>query len=1034
MFFLLAVAGISLTANAVTWWNGRRTAEVQEQIDQLELELAQIRNADAKARRKLVESYLDHLRVLLQQELTTRDGIATELTACQAKAHAILKQHFGSREKDSFLQIVLELELALSRIDGERAYLAIFQDSLSGVESGGTSEIPSPIAMQLPNDFPREGCLVHFEGEFPRQLHGYRLVVDDCSSDLDGRAMLFGVDHRRRTARVSTAAAGLLESSLVDGGGSLSAKVVNRDVDGIHLMYIDAPLLLPCNNAQDYSWLTPESIVEVYPEVWTLQDVVQRGSKQSLRVRIQPRIGGSRKYWSPILLSVDELKLPLLVRAHEQLSDTTLQDAPWRVHLLDSGQVAFSLGKVTLVTTTNAEQQAFALDDILFEESNPQVSIRFHAEISAFVPGTADEQNADRTLFPSFVAAIHAELGSQKQMLLQRRTAVRLRKLSLIYQDQQEHFQATGTCGFLAGRIQTGGRVIVGTIADTKPPAWLDKALSSGSDARLRAVGRERSWEITKASWIDRTIGICQLELDVPSGATAAEIDPFGVTRLELAGEGSQQQTLSKALENAILGKFVSPRVHTTLLGLSGESIPNQNLGRESVERVLRSDAAVVAIWGPPGTGKTTLLVKWLLSLFESGKEASWPSVLITAPTHVAIDKLVTDLLAEAGSLSDETVRYGSADRVEGTSLEPVWHVQLLAGLNRVPRDDLRDSDSWRRWAALLSTREGRASAAKWLLGPRHIHVATCIGMARRDYALSNRTFDIAIIDEAGKAFGAELLLPAAVARKVVLVGDHNQLPPTITTDLLDADIGYRLSLAEVEELLRRNMFREIFEQLPSENKGMLTMQYRMHQDIGDAVGDLFYEGRLESNRKEMNWTLTSRRLVFVDFSAVKNYRHRKSRESKSIENPTERTALHALLHRLQARATGTSLNVLVICPYEAQRSAVEKELNELSFDFNIQATTVDAVQGGEADIVILLMTRSSGRVQFLLDRHRLNVALSRARDAVIMFGHMGCLAKDDQGPVAEFVRFGTEKKTLDLIKLPEQVNFEHHIGARVII
>lgn len=1033
MFLLLAIAGISLTANAVSWWNGRRTAKVQEQIDQLEAELAQIRAADARARRILIVKYVERLRELIEQELTTRDAIATELATCHAKARAILQQRFGSRERDSFLQVVLELELALSRIESERAYLALLRESLSAATSWKASDVPSPGALQLPNDFPREGGLVHFEGDAPRQLHGYRLRVDDWSGDLDGRAMLFDVDHRRHTARVSTTGAGLLEADLLDGGGAIAAKVVNRDREGIHLQYVGASLLLPCRGAQDYSSLTPESIAEVYPEVWTLKEVVERGNKQPLRVRFYPRVEGSRKYWSPILLSVEEGRLPQLVKAYEHISDASLQEAPWRVHLLDSGQVAFSLGAVTLATTTSAEQQAFILDDVLFEEPNPQVSIRFHAEIAAFVPGTDDDKEADRTLFASFVKAIHAELGSQKQMLLQRRAALRLRKLSLIYQDQQEHLQTTGTCGFLAGEVHSGGRVIIGTIAEREPPPWLDNALAAGGDARLRAVGHESSWDVSRASWVDRQLGICRIELDNPNEATHVEIDPFGLTRLELAGEGSQQQALSRALENAILGKFASAGVHGALLGLSGDSLPNQHLGRDAVERVLKSDAGVVAIWGPPGTGKTTLLVNWLLSLFEPGKETSWPRVLLTAPTHVAITKLVTDLLVQAGRLSDETVRYGSADRVRGSALEPVWHVRLLEGLNRDPGGVLRESDSWQRWAALLATREGRESAAKWLLGPRHIHVATCVGMARRDYALSNRTFDIAVIDEAGKAFGAELLLPASVARRVVLVGDHNQLPPTITTDVLDEDIGYRLSMREVEELLRRNMFREIFEQLPPENKGMLTMQYRMHHDIGDVVGGLFYDGRLESNRKECDWTLTTRRLVFVDFSKVQDYRHRKSRQSESIENPTERAALHVLLHRLQNRAKGKRLNVLVVCPYEAQRTAVEQEIADSRFDFDIQATTVDAVQGGEADLVILLMTRSGGRVQFLLDRHRLNVALSRARDAVIVLGHMGCLARDGEGPVAEFVRFGMERNTLAFIELPEKVNFISHLGPRVI-
>lgn len=1032
MFLLLAIAGISLTASAVSWWNGRRTAKVQEQIDQLEMKLAHIHAADAKARRVIIAEYVNQLRGLIDQELETRDSIATELTACHAKARSILEQRFGSREKNSFLQVVLELELALSRVNAERAYLAILKDTLSAVTNGKHSEIPSPAALQIPNDFPREGGLIHFEDGAPRKLHGYRLRINDWSNDLDGRAMLFNVDHRKRTARVTTTGAALLDANLLDGGGAIGAKVLRRDREGVQLEYLDASLLLACRGSQDYAWLTPESSAEVYPEVWTLQEIIQRGSKQPLRVRIHPRVGGSRKYWSPILLSVNEEMLPPLVKAYERISDAAFQEAPWRVHLLDSGQVAFSLGAVTLVTTTDAKQRAFVLNDVLFEEVNPAVSVRFHAGISAFVPGTADDEDADRTLFSSFVEAIHAELSSQKQMLLQRRTALRLRKLSLIYQDQQEHLQATGSCGFLPGEIHYGGRVIVGTVAESQPPSWLDQALSAGGDTRLRAVGHDCGWDVNRASWVDRQLGTCRLELETPSEATPREIDPFHLTRLELAGEGSQQQTLSKALEHAILGKFASARVHSTLLGLSGDAIENRHLGRASVEKVLDSDEAVVAIWGPPGTGKTTLLVKWLLSLFEQGRESSWPSVLVTAPTHVAITKLVTDLLVKTGRLADEVVRYGSAERVVGTSLEHLWHLRLLEGLNMEPSDEKRSCESWQRWAALLSTREGRESAAKWLLGPRRIHAATCVGMARRDFGLSSRTFDIAIIDEAGKAFGAELLIPSSVARKIVLVGDHNQLPPTVTTDVLDEDIGYRLSLTEVEELLRRNMFHEIFEQLPNDNKGMLTIQYRMHEHIGEMVSDLFYDGHLESHRKERDWSLTSQRLVFVDFSKIHSYRHRRSRQSESIENPTERKALHELLHRLQMRTKGKKLGVLVICPYKAQRTAVENEIKDSHFDFDVQATTVDAVQGGEADLVILLMTRNRGRVQFLLDRHRLNVALSRARDAVIVLGHLECLARGDEGPVEEFVRLGLEKKTLDLIQLPERADFKRNLAGHV--
>ena len=392
----------------------------------------------------------------------------------------------------------------------------------------------------------------------------------------------------------------------------------------------------------------------------------------------------------------------------------------------------------------------------------------------------------------------------------------------------------------------------------------------------------------------------------------------------------------------------------------------------------------------------------------------------------------------EAGGLSEEVVRYGSQEqRIKEPALEPVWHSRLLEGLlesvRKEPDEEESGNESWKRWNELLGTREGLESATKWLLGPRRIHAATCVGMARRDYGLWNRTFDIAIIDEAGKAFGAELVIPASVARKVILVGDHNQLPPTVTADVLEEDIGYRLPLKEVEELLRRNMFHEIFGQLPDSSKGMLTTQYRMHKDIGDIVSKLFYDGYLKSHRKDGDWTLTSKRLVFVDFTKVLNYRHNQSPSSKSIENPTERAALHAVIERLYRHAKGMKFSVLVVCPYEAQRTAVDKEIKGSDFGFDVSVTTVDAVQGDEADIVILLMTRSHGRVQFLLDRHRLNVALSRARDAVIVFGHLECLSRQVEGPVEQLVQIGRENDTLDLVQLPPRANFKKELAPLIL-
>jgi len=1027
---LAVIAGISLTATAVSWWNGRRTAEVEAEIERLENELASIYAADAKERRALIVKYLESLESLISLEVSSRDAIATELTTSHAKAKKILKSRFGSKEKDSFLQLVLELELALSRINAERSYLQYLQRSVESGKTGDIEDLPTPASLALPIDYPKEGGLVHFDAKPPALLYGYKIEVQDWSEELGGRSFLHGVDHNRKRAKLSVARAALLEADLTEGGGAMLAKVGARRHDGVHLEYSGNHLVLPYQS-RDLGSYTPETVVEVYPELWTIEEISRSGPDNPLFVRTTPRIEGSNGSWSPILLSVEEEKLPSLIKAYEAIGGASSQ-AGWRLYLTDS-RICFTLSKVTLVTIPDYESSSFILDEVRFGSVNPEVSLRFDAEFCAYIPGSDDQPTSDdKSLFVPFLRAIHSEIGSQKNMLIQRKTALRLRKLSLIYQDQEEFLQSDTSVDFVKLWIEHGGRKVAGLLSVSEIPDWVDQLAFARYGGRARAVGNSVIWDLRKFEWIDRELGTCRIEVDVSEEATIKDINPSGITRIELSGEGSQQQTLSRSLESAILGKYTSGAVHSALMGLSGEPVENVNLGRDQVEAVLLSDEPVVAVWGPPGTGKTTLLVRWLSTLFPQDRKETWPSILVTAPTHVAVTKLVSDLLDKLPFLAEEVVRYGAADRVLGTSLEGVWHENLVSSLfeDRDLPEEL--TSSAQRWKSLLQTRKGREAATQWLIGSRRIHAVTCVGMARKDYGLSSRSFDIAIVDEAGKAFGAELLIPASVARRVIMVGDHNQLPPTVTSEMLNEDVGYRLPLNEVETLLRENMFKSIFDQLPSSSKGMLTRQYRMHKDIGDVVSALFYEGRLESARSGGNWDVTSKRVVFVDFSKVRSYKHRRSSGSSSIENATERAALRSLLKRMSV-SSASKYGILVVCPYESQRSLVSEEIAAADYNLNISVSTVDAVQGGEADIVVLLMTRSSGRTEFLLDKNRLNVALSRARESVLILGHAGCLCQTNESPMSKLLSLGMYRGTLDVVELSEKANFRKDLSEKLV-
>ena len=99
MIHLFVIAGVSLTATGISWWNGQRTEAVQEQIRFLEEQLGALYEADAKQRHTLLVSYVENLDALVNQELDTRNAVATELTASHAKARAVLAKRLGSRER-----------------------------------------------------------------------------------------------------------------------------------------------------------------------------------------------------------------------------------------------------------------------------------------------------------------------------------------------------------------------------------------------------------------------------------------------------------------------------------------------------------------------------------------------------------------------------------------------------------------------------------------------------------------------------------------------------------------------------------------------------------------------------------------------------------------------------------------------------------------------------------------------------------------------------------------------------------------------
>lgn len=271
----------------------------------------------------------------------------------------------------------------------------------------------------------------------------------------------------------------------------------------------------------------------------------------------------------------------------------------------------------------------------------------------------------------------------------------------------------------------------------------------------------------------------------------------------------------------------------------------------------------------------------------------------------------------------------------------------------------------------------------------------TCLGVATS--AMQSVEFDLCIIDEASKASPTEILVPMAKAKRWVVVGDPNQLPP-----YSDASPEARKLLRQdglkVEDL-RRTLLDHLIETIPDECRISLKTQHRMTRAIGDLVSECFYGGRLISISEETSEHLFKahampKPVTWFDTGALPN--PHEARRRGTFVNQTEVNQIANMLLRLEFAASvgKRKFSVAILSGYGGQVEAVERTLDayrQRCRRLEIEVGTVDSFQGKEADITIYSITRSNdfGEIGFLKERERLNVALSRARIGLAIFGNL---------------------------------------------
>jgi hypothetical protein len=275
---------------------------------------------------------------------------------------------------------------------------------------------------------------------------------------------------------------------------------------------------------------------------------------------------------------------------------------------------------------------------------------------------------------------------------------------------------------------------------------------------------------------------------------------------------------------------------------------------------------------------------------------------------------------------------------------------------------------------------------------------ATCLGCGTSPL-LAGEEFDLAIVDEAGQVSMPILLVAAIKARRMVLVGDHKQLPPFLDEDVRRWSTqlaGKQEDAAEIAEVLDKSAFERLHSMVGDDHRDLLRLQRRMPKALSDFVSEVFYEGQLRCAHADRDADpLFRSRLVMID-TADRPPAERWERPRGSAEGWSPRgydNELEArLIVDLVARYERWQADWGVIVPYLAQMRLV-RTLVASAIGGAARAgesiNTVDAFQGGERDFIVYGFTRSNerGDVGFLSELRRLNVALSRARQQLVLVG-----------------------------------------------
>ena len=487
------------------------------------------------------------------------------------------------------------------------------------------------------------------------------------------------------------------------------------------------------------------------------------------------------------------------------------------------------------------------------------------------------------------------------------------------------------------------------------------------------------------------------------------ELQEEGTLGVQLYFDETSYRTMFEALEDTIRAKGNRlAELRDTLTGtvqpefreLYPVRFPWLNSTQETAVNKVLCARDVAIVHGPPGTGKTTTLVE---AIYETLHRE--PQVLVCAQSNTAVD-WISEKLVDRGV---PVLRIGNPTRVNDKMLSFTYERKFeshpaypeLWGIRKAIRDmnkRLRKGSYDERESARnrLSRLRDRATELEILINADLFDSARVIAstlVSSNHRLLNGRRFPTLFIDEAAQALEAACWIAIRKADRVVLAGDHCQLPPTIKC--IEAAHGG----------LDKTLMEKVVQQKPSA-VSLLKMQYRMNEAIMRFPSEWFYHGELVAAPEiryrgildydtPMNWIDTSELEFHEEFVGESFGRINKQEADLLLQE------LEKYINRIgKQRILDERIDFGLISPYKAQVQYLRGKIKSSSFlrPFRslITVNTVDGFQGQERDVVFISLVRANedGQIGFLSDLRRMNVAITRARMKLVILGDATTLTK----------------------------------------